>query len=206
MSNEKRDLIRNSKKEYRRYFRRLRDRLTEEEVEAYSREICRKILALPEFETADGVLTYMAFRNEVNCNNIMLTAWEAGKKVFLPRMEGEEMDFHLVEQGAPLIRNPLGILEPDPSSPVISRVMPKGSRILMIMPGLAYDRFRHRLGYGGGYYDRYLSDLGKVYSLTTVAPVYSILIEQEKEFPHEETDIKPQIIIDETEAPYPPVF
>ena len=171
--------------------------MTAEEVESYSGRICRKITELPAFQEAEAVLSYMAFRNEVNCNDIMLTAWREGKKVFLPRMEGEEMEFYLVEQGMPLIKNSLGIKEPDPSFPVFPEVMPEGSRILMIMPGLAYDRFRHRLGYGGGYYDRYLSKLSDVYQLSTVAPAYSMLIDHENEFPYEKTDIKPQIIIHE---------
>ncbi len=194
---EESDEIRRAKKEYRKHFRTLRDRLSAEEVEAYSEVIGRKIMMLSEFQEADAVLAYMAFRNEVNCKIIMSIAWETGKKVFLPRMEGEEMEFHLVEQGEPLSRNTLGIEEPDPAFPSLGSVMPEGSKILMIMPGLAYDRFRHRLGYGGGYYDRYLSGFGDRYSLTTVAPAYSILIDHENVFPYEETDIIPQIIIDE---------
>ena len=197
MNDEQRDLIREAKKVYRKRYRTLRDRLTAEEVEEYSEVICRKITDLPAFREADAVLCYMAFRNEVDCNNIMLTAWEERKNVFLPRMEGDEMEFYLVKQGEALIKNSLGIEEPDPTFPILPQVMPKGSRILMIMPGLAYDRARHRLGYGGGYYDRYLSGFGSEYRITTVAPTYSILILQDGELPFEETDIRPQLVIDE---------
>ena len=197
MNDEQRDLIREAKKVYRKRYRTLRDRLTAEEVEEYSEVICRKITDLPAFREADAVLCYMAFRNEVDCNNIMLTAWEEGKNVFLPRMEGDEMEFHLVGPEDPLIKNTLSIEEPDPAYPILPEVMPVGSRILMIMPGLAYDRARHRLGYGGGYYDRYLFGFGSEYRITTVAPTYSILILQNGELPFEETDIRPQLVIDE---------
>ena len=197
-SNEQqRVLTRKTKKEYRKIYRNRRNQLTPEEVDKKSRVICRKIAELPEFMEADAILSYMAFRNEVDMKQIMLTSREKGKKIFLPRMEGEEMEFYLADREEELVKNSLGIEEPAPSAPVLSEIMPKGSRILMLMPGLAYDRSNHRLGYGGGYYDKYLAKKGKDYTIITVAPAYELSIDRENDFPSEETDIRPQIIIHE---------
>ena len=196
---EQYEWIRKSKKEYRKYFRKLRDQLSPEEVETKSEVICRKIAELPEFIEADAILSYMAFRNEVDMKYIMSTARGLGKKIFLPRMDGEDMEFHLAEGKEELVKNSLGILEPDPGSPMLPDVMPKGSKLLMLMPGLAYDRSHHRLGYGGGYYDRYLAGICDGYLLTTVAPTYVVLVKREGELPCEDTDIRPQMIIDESD-------
>ena len=191
------ELTRQFKKEYRKIYRKLRNQLSPEEVETKSEVICRKITELPEFIEADAILSYMAFRNEVDMKYIMSTAREMGKKIFLPRMDGEDMEFHLTEGDEELVKNSYGIMEPDPKAPILNEIMPKGSKLLMLMPGLAFDRLHHRLGYGGGYYDRYLANKGKEYSLTTVAPAYELMIDREDGLPFEVTDIRPQIIIHE---------
>ena len=186
------------KDEYRRKYRKLREQLSDEKTKTFSDKICSRIHDLPEYMESDGILAYMAFRKEVDLKNIMLTTWEKGKKLFLPRMEGEQMEFHLVNPGDTLVKNSLGIEEPDFSAPILQEIMPAGSRLLMIMPGLAFDRRHCRLGYGGGYYDRYIPEIREWYILTTAAAAYSIQIDEEG-IPLEETDIQPQMIITESQ-------
>ena len=98
----------------------------------------------------------MAFRNEVDPAALIRAAWEDGQAVSLPRVEGEEMNFYRYRPSDPLTISEMGIPEPDPSADPVS-----GAFFLMIMPGLAFDRTGHRLGYGGGFYDRYLSKHGE---------------------------------------------
>jgi len=208
-----------TKKEIRKRIREERSRLTVEETEAYSAEICRKICDLPEYREATAVLCYMAFRNEVNLKNVMLTSWREGKKIFLPRMDADilsdagsgQMEFFLHAEEDELPVNAMGIPEPRPDRPAFPELCEAGERVLMIMPGVVFDRERRRLGYGGGFYDRYLSQVftdnekntetGAVRKLpeirlTTMAVAYELQLVDDP-LPEEETDIRPDLLITE---------
>ena len=183
------------KKQIRRVFRNRRSEMTEQDVAVGSAAICAVIEELPEYRKADCILCYSAFRNEVNLNNIMLIGWGSGKKVFLPRMEGDKMEFYLVESGDPLPLNLMGIPEPGENAVSFSRVVKPEETVLMIMPGVAFDRNCNRLGYGGGFYDRFLSRTD--HTMYVIAAAYDLQISEEP-LPHEVTDIRPEKIITET--------
>ena len=214
-----------TKKEIRRRIREARSRLTKEETEAFSVEICRRICELPEYREATTVLCYIAFRNEVDLNNLMLTSWRNGKKIFLPRMEeavpaagsgldqqAGQMEFFLYAREDDLPVNAMGILEPRPDRPTFPELCKDRERVLMLMPGVVFDRERRRLGYGGGFYDRYLAriitesenETGQEdsvrklpeISLTTVAVAYELQLVDDP-LPEEDTDIRPDLLITE---------
>ncbi len=185
-----------NKKDIRKLFREKRDMLSGDETEQRSEEICKRILELPEYEEADAVLCYMAFRNEVNLKNVMLTAWLSGKKVFLPRMDGKEMEFFLVKEEDRLILNDTGIEEPDRSAGVLSEYIYPGQKLLMIVPGVVFDRYGYRLGYGGGYYDRYLAANRDRYEIKTAAAAFSIQL-YEGRLPVEEFDAAVDMVVTE---------
>ena len=157
--------------------------MTEQDVAVGSAAICAVIEELPEYRKADCILCYSAFRNEVNLNNIMLIGWGSGKKVFLPR------------SGDPLPLNLMGIPEPGENAVSFSRVVKPEETVLMIMPGVAFDRNCNRLGYGGGFYDRFLSRTD--HTMYVIAAAYDLQISEEP-LPHEVTDIRPEKIITET--------
>ena len=182
--------------ELRRIFRAKRNELSDQETAIDSSLICSRITDLKEYKEAEAVLCYMAFRNEVDNKNIMLTSWASGKKVFLPRIDGMNMEFFLTEGEDTLIMNDLGIMEPAPDSLKLPKLMEEGTKLLMIVPGLVFDKRGYRLGYGGGFYDRYLSENRGRYSIITAAAAFSIQI-YDRDLPAEDHDIPVDLIVTE---------
>ena len=116
-----------------------------------------RLLATEEFARAGTVLSYLSFGSEVDTRAIIERAWEEGKRVALPRVEGERaMGWYMVESFDGLVRSPLGVEEPapDPAHLIDPAACPDA---VALVPGLAFDRFCYRLGYGGGYYDAFLA-------------------------------------------------
>ena len=118
----------------------------------------------------------------------MEEAWKLGKSVWFPRVEGSEMNFYLVEQKEDLQPGAYGILEPT------GEYKADGYDGLLIMPGVAFDEECHRIGYGGGFYDRFLE---KHPYITRVAVAFEF--QMMSEVPVEPTDISPEIIVTEKE-------
>lgn len=119
--------------------------------------IARNVCALWEFQSADALLAYMAFRGEVPTRGIIAKAWEAGKTVFLPRCmpDSREMAFYQVNSFDELEKGSYGILEPRTEGKEPAKAF--GAHALCLVPALTFDGNGHRLGYGGGYYDRFLA-------------------------------------------------
>lgn len=116
------------------------------------REITARVLALPEFQAAQRVFAYYSVSPEPDTHAVMEAALTQGKIVALPVTEGEGI-MYFAQLGAPLAFGRFGIPEPDADAP---RMTPQAGD-LMLVPAMAFDRAGYRLGRGGGYYDRYLS-------------------------------------------------
>lgn len=146
------------KGELRRRLLRQRDALPQDVRQAADEALCRHVLALPAFRDAPVVLSYLSMGSEVETRRIIDAAWQAGKVVALPRVVGPRV-LRWYRVGGPsglasLERSAFGVLEPadDPACEVVPD-MPA----LALVPGLAFDRRGFRLGYGGGFYDVFLS-------------------------------------------------
>ena len=127
-----------------------RDSLSQKEVQALSDIILSRILSLNEYKVADTLLTYVSCKSEVITDNLILSALKDGKKVSVPKVEGNIMNFYYINGLDELESGYFGIREPRPRFPVSD---PSGC--LMIVPGLAFDLDLNRIGYGKGFYDRY---------------------------------------------------
>ena len=142
-----------SKKDIRKKIFAERKLHTDEQIEAMSRTITDKVTALPAFKNADRILVYADYNHEVVTEYLIKEAWKAGKEVAVPKVVGKDMVFYKLTDLARLEPGYFGIPEP------VSGEIVNWSKALMIMPGVAFDRANHRVGYGGGFYDRYLEKM-----------------------------------------------
>lgn len=174
-----------------------RDRLSETERLQYSRQILKKVTALPEYQTADWILAYASFRSEVDTKELIDRALADRKRVLLPKVERSEMRFWEIHSREKLKEGFRGIMEPEPDEKQIpEKDAFRGQKVMMWMPGAAFDAKRNRIGYGGGYYDRYLAGMPEC-ELCTAALGFSCQIIEE--IPVQRHDIAPDLVITEME-------
>ena len=120
---------------------------TQEEIQEKSRMIYEKITALPEFLDADCFFAYMDFKKEVMTRDLIEKALQMGKTVAVPRVEGDDMVYYEIKDFSTLKSGYFGIMEPD-GGKVCTR-----EEGFLLVPGVAFDPARHRVGYGKGFYD-----------------------------------------------------
>lgn len=175
-----------TKDEARTIVKRERKNLPREYLAECSRKICNAICMLDCYKRAETVFCYAAVNGEVELNFLIEQAWKDGKKVALPRTAGKEMHFYPVRSLSQLNPGFMGIPEPE----AVGQPLFPGETDLMVMPGLAFDRKRNRVGYGGGYYDRYLCNCGDCIKL---APAMAFQLFEELQ--GELFDVRPDAII-----------
>lgn len=106
------------KKEIRAKILKMRQALPKEEVREKSLRIMRRIEETETFKNADNLLAYIDFRGEVATRTLIEKAWELGKKVYVPRVAGKEMEFYQIYSFEDLEKGAYGILEPKKEFPV----------------------------------------------------------------------------------------
>ena len=163
-----------------------RNQITEKEWDEHSLAIYKKVITHPFFLNADEIYCYIDFRKEVGTRKIIEESWRLGKKVASPRIETSEMNFYYIESFSELERGHYGVLEPTGSEKA------EGKNVLVIMPGAAFDHARNRIGYGKGYYDRFLQ---KHPEYQTFALAFEL--QMVTRIANEPFDIKPMQIITE---------
>lgn len=129
-----------------------RARLDEGDRRLKSAQIAEKLFCLPVWKEAQNLLVYVSCAAEVFTHKIIETALAQGKHVFCPKVIGRTMEFYRIRSFAELKPGFRGILEPERNDEIFSKTKPA----LVLVPGTAFDKEGHRIGYGGGYYDRYL--------------------------------------------------
>jgi 5-formyltetrahydrofolate cyclo-ligase len=145
-----------TKGELRRQLLERRSGLPSAYRQACSVRICQALGEWPAFQQAKTVMFYMPFRQEVDVRPAIETAWRTGKTVVLPRVELESRTMKLVrvKTYGELSLGAYGIWEP-PNAP--DRMVSPEEVELVVVPGVGFDRQGYRLGYGGGYYDRFFA-------------------------------------------------
>lgn len=173
-----------------------RDSLTGKQRRSGSDRIVEQLTKLSCYREADALLTYVSFRSEVDTFPLIHRALAEGKAVFTPRVSGRDMEFYRIASVGDLREGYRGILEPQGTDSYVDWV---GQSALICLPGAAFDRNRHRIGYGGGFYDRYLWKLQERRNdkISTAALTFACQIFEE--IPWEAHDICPSCIITEKE-------
>lgn len=150
-----------TKREVRARFRALRDACPAGRREESDRRIAEHVVGSDAFAESDVVLTYLSYGSEVDTRAIVTAAWERGKTVAIPRCVAgaRRITWHRILSFSGLERNAFGIEEPkDDCGTRLS--LADGARKVALVPGIAFDSQGMRLGYGGGYYDVFLSGFG----------------------------------------------
>ncbi len=141
------------KKELRKQYKALRDSISKENRALWSAEICRKITELDAYKTAKTLLLYAKTGSEIDLLPLFEKAQKDGIACAFPRCISDGiMEFYYVNSLSELQKGAYGIMEPTAECPVTDF---RGT--IAIVPALAYDKDGYRLGYGGGYYDRFLA-------------------------------------------------
>lgn len=149
--------------------------------------ITEAVIRLDAFREATDIYCYVDFKGEAGTRALIQEAWRLGKTVWVPRVSGEDMEFYAITSLDQLAPGTFGVMEPEKG---ISENTRNG---LMIMPGVAFDRKRNRVGYGKGYYDRYLENHP---GFDTIALAFDMQIVEE--VPSEPLDIRPRMLITES--------
>lgn len=151
--------IRKHKTEIREYYLEKRRAIDSETKSNLDRKITQVILGSATYRYADTILLYYAKDDEVNINEVAWTAIKAGKKVAFPRTNPEDrsMQFLYVTGEDDFELRDNGLMEPKDNLPVFEVTGQLQQNVICVIPAVVYDKKGYRIGYGGGYYDRYLS-------------------------------------------------
>ena len=139
------------KKALRQYIREQKRAMPDSLIEEKSRLLGEQFRASALYRNASCIYGYLPYNQEVRTIPMLEQALRDGKKVAVPKVYGEEMRFILLEDMSAVEKGYAGIPEPVADEPVAN-----DPAALVLMPGLAFDREGHRIGYGGGFYDRFL--------------------------------------------------
>ncbi len=148
-----------NKKKIRKDILAVRNALPVEERERMSRDILSRFACLPMLPACKTVMIFLSFGTEINTDYIIEWLWEQNKNVLVPlcKPQTKEMAIFPITQFADVEPGYFGIREPKPD---LRPPVAKEAVDLVCVPAVAFDRRGYRVGYGGGYYDRFLADLG----------------------------------------------
>lgn len=215
-----RESVTQTKRDIRKHILTLRDSILPEDRACWDTGIRNRVLAHSAYLEAKVILAYASYRSETDTMGLIRQALTDGKYVFAPKVSGDEMEFWQIRRPEDLQSGYRGIPEPvqDISLPEWAERASKCDgannekrvcKAMMWMPGAAFDANRHRIGYGRGFYDRYLGrtsdtnkdisfhDVGFRLQLVKAALAYGCQIVQQ--IPYEPHDVRPDMIITEKE-------
>lgn len=182
-----------TKAEIRKRILEARGALTPDEIVAKSGAILQKALKTPEYMEADNILLYADYNHEVMTRGIFEDAILRKKRVYFPKSDRltNSMTFYQTVSAKQLEKGFMGIPEPR-ENPQLCYKFNANEDTLVIVPGVAFDMAGFRLGYGKGFYDKFLSNKRQ---LSTMALAFACQIVEE--LPSEPHDIKMDKIVTE---------
>lgn len=175
----------------RKKYMNKRNLMSVKEINNLSTIISSKIFETDEYKNSDTLFTYIGVKSELKTTEIIKKAWADSKKVAVPVVinNKHEMVFTKINDFNTLYENKFGILEPKIDE---NNILKSNKKTLIIVPGIAFDFKKNRIGYGGGYYDKYLSE-NKFMASIGICFDFQII----ENIPAEPFDYKVNIIISE---------
>ncbi|MFQ5494845.1 MAG: 5-formyltetrahydrofolate cyclo-ligase [Phycisphaerae bacterium] len=143
------------KKALRQRIRKILGEISPEAGEARSLQACHRLVEQPEYVTAEVVMVFLSLPGEIDTSPVVLRCWQDGKRVLAPKISWSHRRMMPVEIRSltdDLTQSQLGMREPVSGIPFPVTVID-----LVLVPGLGFDEFGHRLGRGRGLYDRFLA-------------------------------------------------
>ena len=186
-----------TKKEIRKQILAERRALDEETVALASQVVCRKVLGIDAYEEAEDVCLYMPIRNEIDAMLLAEPAMAEGKRVWVPKVIEKHsakgagagvMRFNAYTGEDDIVTGAYDIRES-----TSEEFLEPTDKTLIIMPGAVFTPWRDRIGYGGGFYDRFLDEHPQC---RTIALCFDLQVVDE--IPTEEFDRKPDYVVSET--------
>ncbi|MDF2473284.1 MAG: 5-formyltetrahydrofolate cyclo-ligase family protein [Anaerocolumna sp.] len=181
-----------NKKEIRSHIKALKTAVSMNEIRDYSEKIKECLLMDKSYLNCTHLFCYVSFHQEVLTAEIINSGIANSKKVAVPKIVDNEMKFYYIESFADLQPGILGIPEPVSG---IEAIPDKKNNNLVIVPGLAFDWNKNRVGYGKGYYDRFFEKYKSV-PMKTIALSYDFQVFEQ--IPQDEHDKKVDQIITNT--------
>lgn len=164
------NFVKKEKDEMRQVYREKRATIDRGEKERRDKKICAAAISLASYRYAECILMYAPTDEEIDIMPVAEDALSRGKKVAFPKCDPEThtMKYHIISSLDDLKKDHYGIREPSVELPVFDIADFSGTAVCFV-PGLVYDSHGYRLGYGKGFYDRYLfgfkgNIIGVVYS------------------------------------------
>jgi 5-formyltetrahydrofolate cyclo-ligase len=185
--------IRTLKADIRKRILARRDALDAAERKSSSQRITARLLALDAYRNAACVMAYVSFGSEFESGDLIADLLARGKSLVLPRVErgSRALKLHAVKDPArQLIAGVWGIQQPRPD---LCPEVPASQLEFVLVPGVAFTRRCERLGYGGGFYDRFIAGLARRPALTAAA--YGVQVVPD--LPMSETDQRVDLVVTE---------
>lgn len=177
-----------TKGEIREQVRMRKRAMSQEEIVQQSKEILALLYETNEYRQADAIYTYVSYNQEVKTHDLICKAIMDGKKVAVPKVCGKEMEFYYIHSLRELQSGYQHILEPVTNE---KADLQSEQRPLLLLPGLAFDKQGNRIGYGGGFYDKYLCKQNKTFYTCAMGFLFQLYEHLETE----EFDVSADMVI-----------
>jgi 5-formyltetrahydrofolate cyclo-ligase len=178
----------NEKSSLRKLLLGRRDNLSADFMKIASKQIQKNLKKIEAYREAQTIASYYSIGSEVRTQDIMQEIISNGKTLALPKVDGDELVFYNVKKFEDLEKGEFGIMEPKENCPVVDKFD------IILVPAVAMTRAGLRLGYGRGFYDRFLSDK----NITSVALTYSKLVV--KHIPKSNNDVPIHWVVTEDDV------
>lgn len=145
------------KKILREKYLKIRRNITHEDKQKYDNQIFEKVINFPEYKECKLILTYVSLSDEVDTIKLIEYSLKNGKQVAVPKCENDLINFYYINSLKELKKGYFNLLEP-----VNNNIVIDFENSICIVPGVCFDKKRNRVGYGKGYYDRFLENYNRL--------------------------------------------